>query len=158
MTGRDLRFLLVDQRSTMRRILRDLLTEIGYTRAEEAQSAKEAWQKLQGQGFGFVISDITMAHSDAFGFLSKMQSAKEFEHIPVLVVSAQARRADIILAIQSGAAGFIVKPFTRTTLQRKIGLALSHTERANAKKHAASRAPGDRTDGHPGLDEDSSSA
>ena len=141
MIGRGLRFLLGDQRSTMRRILRDLLIEIGHTQAEEAQSAEQAWQKLQGQPFDFVISDITMAHLDAFGLLNRMQMAKEFGHIPVLVVSAQARRAHIILATQRGAAGFIVKPFTRATLERKIALALSHTARARAQKHDASQAP-----------------
>ena len=141
MTGRALRFLLVDQRSTMRRILRDLLIEIGHTRAEEAHSAEQAWQILQSQQFDFVISDINMAHLDTFGLLNRMQMAKEFGHIPVLVVSAQARRADIILAIQRGAAGFIVKPFTRATLERKIALALSHTARARAQKHDASPAP-----------------
>ena len=118
----DLRFLVVDDFSTMRRIVRNLLKEIGYTESDEAEDGVVALQKLQNGNFHFVISDINMPNMNGFELLSQIKQDETLKHLPVLMVTAEARKEDIVLAAQKGAAGFIVKPFTKATLEDKLNL------------------------------------
>ena len=116
----DLRFLIVDDFSTMRRIVRNLLKESGYADAEEAEDGVAALQKLRNGRFDFVVSDINMPNMNGFELLKNIKQDEKLKHLPVLMVTAEARKEDIVAAAQGGAAGYIVKPFTKATLEEKV--------------------------------------
>ena len=119
-----LRFLVVDDFSTMRRIVRNLLKEIGFTEVDEAEDGVAALQKLRSSTFDFVVSDINMPNMTGFELLAEIKKDEKLKHLPVLMVTAEARKEDIVLAAQQGAAGYIVKPFTKATLEDKLTLVL----------------------------------
>ncbi|MFN3296152.1 chemotaxis response regulator CheY [Caldimonas sp.] len=119
-TATDLKFLIVDDFSTMRRIVRGLLKEIGYNNAEEAEDGAVALQMLHNGHFDFVVSDINMPNMNGFELLSAIKKDDKLKHLPVLMVTAEARKEDIVRAAQDGAAGYIVKPFTKATLEEKV--------------------------------------
>jgi two-component system chemotaxis response regulator CheY len=119
-TVAELRFLIVDDFSTMRRIVRNLLKESGYSEAEEAEDGVAALQKLRNGRFDFVVSDINMPNMNGFELLAQIKSDEKLKHLPVLMVTAEARKEDIVAAAQGGAAGYIVKPFTKATLEEKV--------------------------------------
>jgi len=116
----DLKFLIVDDFSTMRRIVRGLLKEIGYANAEEAEDGTVALNMLKAAKYDFVVSDINMPNMNGFDFLKAVRADESLKHIPVLMVTAEARKEDIVLAAQTGASGYIVKPFTKATLEEKV--------------------------------------
>ena len=116
----DLKFLIVDDFSTMRRIVRNLLKEAGYANADEAEDGVVALQKLQGGGFDFVVSDINMPNMNGFDLLTAIRADAAMKALPVLMITAEARKEDIVLAAQTGASGYIVKPFTKATLEEKV--------------------------------------
>ena len=121
MTGlTDMKFLIVDDFSTMRRIVRSLLKEMGCNNAEEAEDGAVALNKLKNEKFDFVVCDINMPNMTGFDVLKAAKSDDSLKHIPVLMLTAEARKEDIVLAAQSGAAGYIVKPFSKATLEEKI--------------------------------------
>ena len=121
----ELRVLVVDDFSTMRRIVRNLLKESGYTEADEAEDGVAALQKLRNSNFDFVVSDINMPNMNGFQLLMEIKKDEKLKHIPVLMVTAEARKEDIVMAAQQGAAGYIVKPFTKATLEDKVNLILT---------------------------------
>jgi len=108
----------------MRRIVRTLLKECGYTEADEAEDGIAALQKLRASRFDFVVSDINMPNMNGFELLAEIKKDDKLKHLPVLMVTAEARKEDIVLAAKNGAAGYIVKPFTKATLEEKVGLIL----------------------------------
>ena len=116
----DMKFLIVDDFSTMRRIVRGLLKEIGYNNAEEAEDGAVALTMLKNGKFEFVVSDINMPNMTGFDLLSAIKKDDSLKHLPVLMVTAEARKEDIVRAAQDGAAGYIVKPFTKATLEEKV--------------------------------------
>ena len=116
----DMKFLIVDDFSTMRRIVRGLLKEIGYNNAEEAEDGAVALNMLRNSKFDFVVSDINMPNMNGFELLSEVKKDESLKHLPVLMVTAEARKEDIVRAAQDGAAGYIVKPFTKATLEEKV--------------------------------------
>ncbi|MBI5335995.1 MAG: chemotaxis response regulator CheY [Burkholderiales bacterium] len=116
----DMKFLIVDDFSTMRRIVRGLLKELGYNNADEAEDGQVALNMLKNGKFDFVVSDINMPNMNGFDLLKAMKADDALKHIPVLMVTAEARKEDIVLAAQTGAAGYIVKPFTKATLEEKV--------------------------------------
>ena len=120
MNTADLRFLVVDDFSTVRRIVRGLLKEVGCNNVEEAEDGDVALNLLRGGKFDFVVSDINMPNMNGFDLLKAIKADDALKHIPVLMVTAEARKEDIVLAAQSGAAGYIVKPFTKATLEEKV--------------------------------------
>jgi two-component system chemotaxis response regulator CheY len=120
MTTPDMKFLIVDDFSTMRRIVRGLLKELGYNNAEEAEDGVAAMNLLKNGKFDFVISDINMPNMNGFDLLNAMKAEPTLKAIPVLMVTAEARKEDIVRAAQEGAAGYIVKPFTKATLEEKV--------------------------------------
>ena len=120
----DLRFLVVDDFSTMRRIVCNLLKESGFTETEEAEDGASALHKLRNAKFDFVVSDINMPNINGLQLLGEMKKDDKLKHIPVLMVTAEARKEDIILAAQLGAAGYVVKPFTKAILEDKVILIL----------------------------------
>jgi len=116
----DMKFLIVDDFSTMRRIVRGLLKEIGYNNAEEAEDGAVALNMLKNAKFDFVVSDINMPNMNGFELLNQIKKDDSLKHLPVLMVTAEARKEDIVRAAQEGAAGYIVKPFTKATLEEKV--------------------------------------
>jgi two-component system chemotaxis response regulator CheY len=119
-TPADLKFLIVDDFSTMRRIVRNLLKEIGYANADEAEDGVAALQKLRNMRFDFVVSDINMPNMNGFELLSSIRADESLKSLPVLMITAEARKEDIVMAAQAGASGYIVKPFTKATLEEKV--------------------------------------
>ena len=116
----DLKFLIVDDFSTMRRIARGLLKEIGYANADEAEDGAHALQMVGANKYDFIVSDINMPNMNGFDLLAAVKKDDRTKHIPVLMVTAEARKEDIVRAAQDGAAGYIVKPFTKATLEDKV--------------------------------------
>ncbi len=125
--SKDLRFLIVDDFSTMRRIVRNLLKECGFADADEAEDGIAALQKLRNGAFYFVVSDINMPNMNGFQLLGEIKKDDKLKHLPVLMVTAEARKEDIVLAAQQGASGYIVKPFTKATLEDKVNHILKKT-------------------------------
>ena len=116
----DLKFLIVDDFSTMRRIVRGLLKEIGYVNADEAEDGSVALNMLKASKYDFIVSDINMPVMNGFELLSAVKADDSLKHLPVLMVTAEARKEDIVRAAKDGAAGYIVKPFTKATLEEKV--------------------------------------
>ncbi len=116
----DMKFLIVDDFSTMRRIVRNLLKEIGYANADEAEDGVAALAKLKAGSFDFVVSDINMPNMNGFELLAKIRGEAALKHLPVLMVTAESKKEDIVMAAQAGASGYIVKPFTKATLEEKL--------------------------------------
>ena len=119
-TTSDMKFLIVDDFSTMRRIVRGLLKEMGCNNAEEAEDGQVALTMLKNNRFDFVVSDINMPNMNGFELLKAVKADDSLKHLPILMVTAEARKEDIIAAAQGGAAGYIVKPFTKATLEEKV--------------------------------------
>ena len=116
----DMKFLIVDDFSSMRRIVRGLLKEIGYSNADEAEDGSVALNMLRNNKFDFVVSDINMPVMTGFELLSAIKADSNLKHLPVLMVTAEARKEDIVRAAKDGAAGYVVKPFTKATLEEKV--------------------------------------
>ena len=114
MADKELKFLVVDDFSTMRRIVRNLLKELGFNNVD-------ALNKLQAGGFGFVISDWNMPNMDGLELLKTIRADAGMASLPVLMVTAEAKKENIIAAAQAGASGYVVKPFTAATLEEKLG-------------------------------------
>ncbi len=121
MSDVNLRFLVVDDFATMRRIVRNLLQDLGYHNIEEAEDGQDALNKLRAAEFDFVISDWNMPNMDGLELLQTIRSETAMAKLPVLMVTAEAKRENIIAAAQAGANGYIVKPFTAATLEEKLG-------------------------------------
>ncbi len=120
MSTAEMKFLIVDDFATMRRIVRNLLKEIGFGNADEAEDGVAALAKLKGGGFDFVVSDINMPNMNGFDLLKSIRAEPSLKELPVLMVTAEAKKEDIIAAAQAGASGYIVKPFTKATLEEKL--------------------------------------
>lgn len=114
------RFLVVDDFSTMRRIVRNLLKELGFTNVQEAEDGVEALSKLRADPFDFVVSDWNMPNMTGLELLQKIRADDTLKHLPVLMVTAEAKKENIIMAAQAGASGYVVKPFTAATLDEKL--------------------------------------
>ena len=114
------RFLVVDDFSTMRRILRNLLKELGFTNVDEAEDGQAALHKLRSQTFDFVVSDWNMPNMDGLALLQTIRRTPQLKHLPVLMITAEAKKENIIAAAQAGASGYVVKPFTAATLAEKL--------------------------------------
>jgi len=120
MATTDMRFLIVDDFSTMRRIVRNLLKELGYGNAEEAEDGVDAMKKLKAGPYDFIVSDLNMPNMNGFELLRTIRADDSLKALPVLLVTAEAKKEDIVTAAQLGASGYIVKPFTKATLEEKL--------------------------------------
>ena len=121
MADPNMKFLVVDDFSTMRRIVRNLLKELGYTNVDEAEDGAMGLSKLRSGSFDFVISDWNMPNMDGLTMLQQIRADPALSKIPVLMVTAEAKKENIIAAAQAGANGYVVKPFTAATLDEKLG-------------------------------------
>ncbi len=115
-----MKFLVVDDFSTMRRIVRNLLKELGFTNVDEAEDGQIALQKLNSLPFDFVVTDWNMPNMDGLTLLQNIRATPSLKHLPVLMITAEAKKENIIAAAQAGASGYIVKPFTAATLSEKL--------------------------------------
>jgi len=120
MADKNLKILVVDDFSTMRRIVRNLLKELGYTNVDEAEDGVVALQKLKGANFQFVVTDWNMPNMTGIELLRAIRADAALKSLPVLMITAEAKKENIIEAAQSGASGYIVKPFTAATLEEKL--------------------------------------
>jgi two-component system chemotaxis response regulator CheY len=120
MTDTNMKFLVVDDFSTMRRIVRNLLKELGFTNVDEAEDGVAALQKLKGEKFDFVVSDWNMPNMTGIDLLKAIRADAALKHLPVLMVTAEAKKENIIEAAKAGASGYVVKPFTAATLDEKL--------------------------------------
>ena len=115
-----IKFLVVDDFSTMRRIVRNLLKELGFTNVDEAEDGAVALQKLKSLPFDFVVTDWNMPNMDGLTLLQSVRADPALKQLPVLMITAEAKKENIISAAQAGASGYIVKPFTAATLNEKL--------------------------------------
>jgi len=114
------RFLVVDDFSTMRRIVKNLLKELGFVNAQEAEDGAVALRMLRSTPYDFVVSDWNMPNMSGIELLREIRADEKLKHLPVLMVTAEAKRENIIEAAQAGASGYVVKPFTAVTLDEKL--------------------------------------
>jgi two-component system chemotaxis response regulator CheY len=116
-----MKILVVDDFSTMRRIVRNLLKELGFSNVHEAEDGVEALNKLRSENnFDFVVSDWNMPNMTGIELLKAVRADAALKHLPLLMVTAEAKRENIIEAAQAGASGYVVKPFTAATLDEKL--------------------------------------
>ncbi len=115
-----MRILVVDDFSTMRRIVRNLLKELGFANVDEAEDGVMALQKLQNDSFQFVVTDWNMPNMSGIELLKAIRADASLKHLPVMMITAEAKKENIIEAATAGASGYIVKPFTAATLAEKL--------------------------------------
>ncbi|WP_339338791.1 chemotaxis response regulator CheY [uncultured Oceanicoccus sp.] len=117
---RDIKILIVDDFSTMRRIIKNLLRDLGYTNTAEADDGQTALPMLQNGNFDFLVTDWNMPGMSGIDLLKAVRADDRLKDLPVLMVTAEAKRDQIIAAAQAGINGYIVKPFTAAVLKEKI--------------------------------------
>lgn len=115
-----MKILIVDDFSTMRRIIKNLLRDLGFTNTEEADDGHSALPMLQGAKFDFLITDWNMPGMTGIELLKAVRADDKIASLPVLMVTAEAKREQIIEAAQAGVNGYVVKPFTAAALKEKI--------------------------------------
>ncbi len=118
--NKDLKFLVVDDFSTMRRIVKNVLQELGYTRIEEADDGKTALPMLQNGDFDFLITDWNMPGMQGIDLLKTVRADARLSTLPVLMLTAESKREQIVEAAQAGVNGYVIKPFTAATLKEKL--------------------------------------
>ena len=128
------RFLVVDDFPTMRRIVRNLLKELGFANVDEAEDGAAGLAKVKEGRFDFVSSDWNMPNMDGLQMLQSIRADANpgISKLPVLMVTAEAKKENIIAAAQAGASGYVVKPFTAATLDEKLGKIFEKLEKAGA--------------------------
>lgn len=117
---KDIKILVVDDFSTMRRIIKNLLRDLGFTNVDEADDGKTALPILKQGYVDFLITDWNMPEMTGIDLLKAVRADASLAHIPVLMVTAEAKREQIIAAAQAGVNGYVVKPFTAAVLKEKI--------------------------------------
>ncbi|ASG66263.1 chemotaxis protein CheY [Idiomarina sp. X4] len=117
---KNMKILVVDDFSTMRRIIKNLLRDLGFTNIQEADDGNTALPMLQNGDFDFVVTDWNMPGMQGIDLLKEIRKDDNLSHLPVLMVTAEAKREQIIAAAQAGVNGYIVKPFTAVTLKEKL--------------------------------------
>jgi two-component system chemotaxis response regulator CheY len=115
-----MKVLVVDDFSTMRRIVKNLLRDLGFTNIQEADDGSTALPMLQNGDFDFVVTDWNMPGMQGIDLLKAIRADSRLAHIPVLLITAEAKKEQIVMAAQAGVNGYIVKPFTAATLKAKL--------------------------------------
>ena len=118
--NKNMKILIVDDFSTMRRIIKNLLRDLGFTNTAEADDGNSALPMLENGEFEFLITDWNMPGMTVIDLLKAVRSSEKLRALPVLMVTAEAKRDQIIAAAQAGVSGYVVKPFTAAALQEKI--------------------------------------
>ncbi|MDN3518298.1 chemotaxis response regulator CheY [Aquisalimonas lutea] len=125
-----MKILIVDDFSTMRRIIKNLLRDLGYNNTAEADDGNTALPMLKKGGFDFLVTDWNMPGMDGLQLLKNVRAEEDLKTLPVLMVTAESKREQIIEAAQAGVNGYIVKPFTAATLKEKIDKIFERIESA----------------------------
>jgi two-component system, chemotaxis family, chemotaxis protein CheY len=118
--SKDMKFLVVDDYSTMRRIIKNLLHDLGYANVTEADDGNTALPLLQNGSFDFLITDWNMPGMAGLDLLKAVRANEKLKKMPVLMLTAEAKREQIVEAAQAGVNGYVIKPFTAQTLKEKI--------------------------------------
>lgn len=116
----NMRVLVVDDFSTMRRIVKNILRQLGFTNVVEADDGTTAWEVLNKDHIDFIISDWNMPQMSGIDLLRKVRASEDFAHLPFLMVTAEAQQENIIEAARAKVSNYIVKPFTAETMKQKI--------------------------------------
>jgi len=116
----NMKILIVDDFSTMRRIEKNILKHLGFTNIDEAGDGAEALQKLRAKKYDFIISDWNMPVMEGIELLRAVRADESLKDIPFLMVTAEAEKASVLLAIKEGVSNYIVKPFTEDVIKAKI--------------------------------------
>ena len=115
-----MKILIVDDFSTMRRIIKNLLRDLGFNNTSEADDGKTALPMLKSGKFDFLVTDWNMPGMDGLSLLKEVRLDSDLCNMPVLMVTAEAKREQIVVAAEAGVNGYVVKPFTAITLREKI--------------------------------------
>ena len=118
--NQNMKILIVDDFSTMRRIIKNLLRDLGFNNTHEADDGNTAWPLLKSGNFDFLVTDWNMPGMQGIDLLRAVRADPGLSGLPVLLVTAEARRDQIVLAAEAGVNGYIVKPFTAQTLKEKL--------------------------------------
>ncbi|MCD6150977.1 MAG: chemotaxis response regulator CheY [Deltaproteobacteria bacterium] len=116
----NMKILIVDDFSTMRRIIKNILRQLGFTNVQEADDGVTAWPKIQSEPFDLIVTDWNMPKMSGLELLKAIRSDENLKDLPVLMVTAEALKENIIEAVKAGVSNYIVKPFTAETLQEKL--------------------------------------
>lgn len=116
----DMKFLVVDDYSTMRRIVKNLLHDLGYAQVAEADDGSTALPMLKSGSYDFLITDWNMPGMPGLDLLKAVRADDKLAKLPVLMLTAEAKREQIVEAAQAGVNGYVIKPFTAATLKEKI--------------------------------------
>jgi len=117
----DMKILVVDDFPTMRRIVKTLMRQNGYSNFIEAEDGAQAYETLKSVGdIEFIVSDWNMPNMTGIEFLKAVRADPKFKHLPFLMVTAEAEKENIIEAVKSGVSNYVVKPFTGQTLAEKL--------------------------------------
>ncbi|AEA97340.1 chemotaxis response regulator CheY [Alteromonas macleodii] len=117
---KSMKILVVDDFSTMRRIIKNLLKDLGFSNIQEADDGSTALPMLQQGDFDFVVTDWNMPGMQGIDLLRAIRADDKLKHLPVLMVTAEAKKEQIVAAAQAGVNGYVVKPFTAATLKEKL--------------------------------------
>jgi two-component system chemotaxis response regulator CheY len=118
--NKNMKILVVDDFSTMRRIIKNLLKDLGFTNIQEADDGNSALPMLQQGDFDFVVTDWNMPGMQGIDLLRAIRADERLKHTPVLMVTAEAKKEQIVAAAQAGVNGYVIKPFTAATLKEKL--------------------------------------
>lgn len=118
--NKNMKILVVDDFSTMRRIIKNLLKDLGFVNIQEADDGNTALPMLQQGEFDFVVTDWNMPGMQGIDLLKAIRADFNLKHIPVLMVTAEAKKEQIVAAAQAGVNGYVIKPFTAATLKEKL--------------------------------------
>ena len=128
MLNKNLKFLIVNDLSSMQEIIKKMLREIGFINIDEAEGGAEALRKLQQGAFDFVISDWHMSKMDGLTMLQTVRATKMLKDIPVLMVTEKVNKINILAAARAGANGDLIRPFSRATLNEKLNIIYKNIE------------------------------
>jgi len=120
MPDQKMKILVVDDFSTMRRIVKNVLKQLGFENIEEAEDGVQALAKLKAGGYGFMVSDWNMPNMDGLQLLKEVRKDPQLSNLPVLMVTAEAEKTMVITAIQAGVNNYVVKPFTAEVFKEKM--------------------------------------
>ncbi|HCP79648.1 MAG: chemotaxis protein CheY [Pusillimonas sp.] len=120
MVQKNIKILVVDDFPTMRRIIRNLLKDLGFENVDEAEDGQMGLDKVRDNNFDLIVSDWNMPNMDGLSMLQAIRADEKLAHTPVLMVTAEAKKENIVAAAKAGANGYVVKPFTAAVLEEKI--------------------------------------
>ncbi len=132
MIDTSLKVLVVDDMSTMRRIIKNVLKQIGFSNLVEAENGQDALTKLKAGDIGFIVSDWNMPVMQGIDLLRAVRADAELKHLPFLMVTAEGQKENIIEAVQAGVSNYVVKPFTAEALQAKLEKIFANVQPAKA--------------------------